>query len=491
MKKGLALSLTLGLLLALLAGCEYFVPDSILEEAEKNRPSFLPRGSDPPGSEEPAENVAGGVDEYGFTVFPAGNYLADNKFDTDEYLPDYDADPSFYHGYSTSSYGFCSTEDTIYSFSSQAGDMFHNMLSYTDKATGITGYLCGKPECLHRDESCNAYLTTYLSPGYGLCVYEGKLYWVNGMNDIARMNLDGTGRENVCRVWNKVIENHTNYRMTMFHRGYVYYARVGQTVMGGKEVSVVSVKAQPLDGGEGFVVWEKTVDDYGQRCLIKFVGNDLYIMPTYFNYEDRENHTGAYNIMELYRWDSKTRQGELLCRDVETDMGFEGRSFMPVPGDGIYFHTTSKALYEDEFIVCSVYKYSFASGQMEKVMSFNDEEDHVLRTGFSTPDFTRDYFVVSHIVRPDNDTYEQTLYLYDYDGNLITTRYYGVYGASEFMGADDEYIYYFSMRTEWGEPEENGDRVLRMLGDFIVVPLGDGEIIVIPSYDKTMIAHRG
>lgn len=449
---------------------------------------------EPEGSAGPAENGETGVDEYGFTVFPVGNYLADKKFDTDEFLPDYDADPSFYHGFSTSEYGLCRTEDTIYSFCDHTGaDM---LITYTDKATGISGPLCGRPECLHRDATCNAYVHRvrfaygYGGYGYGLSVYDGKLYWIDGGTQIVRANLDGTGRETVGEIQTENYEKPHN-QMIVFHRGYVYYARTSQTIINGKEASVLSVKAQPLDGGEGFVIWEKTVDDYAQRCLIKLVGNELYIMPTYFNYEDRENHTGAYSIMELYCWDSKTRQGELFCRDVETDMGFEGRSFMPVPGDGIYFHTTTKGIYEDNFTVWSVCKYSFASGEIEKVMSFNDEEDHVLRWGFSQPDFTRDYVVVPYIMRPDDDTYERTLYLYDYDGNLITTRYYGAYGASEFMGADDEYIYYFSMRTEWGEPEENGDRILRTMGDFIVVPLGDGEIIVIPSYDNTTIAHRG
>ena len=496
MKRGLALSLALALALSLLTGCEYFVPDSILEEAEKNRPSFLPRGSDPPGSEGPSENAAGGVDEYGFTVFPEGNYLADPKFDTDEFLPDYDADPSFAHGYSTNHYALCRTDDTIYTLHneySNSGDAFSCLMMYTDKATGISGPLCGKPECLHRDENCNAYVFRHLSPGFGLSIYEGKLYWVNGMAEITRMNPDGTSRETVCRIHGDPLKNTNNYRMLLFHRGYLYLAGLNQTIINGKEGSIVSVRAYSLESGEGFTVWEKTVDDYAQRCLIKFVGNELYIMPTYFNYEDRENHSGSYSIMELYRWDSRTRQGELLYSETSTPGGphFEGRSFMPVPGDGIYFHAVGKAIDGGGFSVQYVCKYSFASGEVETVLAFNDKEDQPLGEGLDKPYFTWDHIVADYTERLEDGSYDRVLYLFDHDGNLVLTRHLGKYGIGEFMGADDEYIYFLSMLAQWGDPDENGDRVIHHQDDFVAVPLDDREIIVIPVYDKTEIISRG
>ena len=471
MKRGLALSLALGLLLALLSSCEMFVPDPT------ERPSNWWESAEPTESAGPTENGELGVDEYGFTIFPEGNYLADKKFDTDEYLPDYDADPSFYHGYSTSSYGFCSTEDTIYSFCDHTGaDM---LITYTDKATGISGPLCGRPECLHRDATCNAYVHRvrfaygYGGYGYGLSVYDGKLYWIDGGTQIVRANLDGTGRETVGEIQTENYEKPHN-QMIVFHRGYVYYAGVSNRIINGKDAYVITLKAKPLDGGEEFVILEKTVDYSLARILLKPVGNELYIML-------------QYRVVELYRWDSKARQGESLYSETEPPDGIDywyENSFLPVAGDGIYFTGHSEDKTEAGYEIRYIFKYSFADGEVKTVMTFNDEEDRFFRTGwYSNMRFTRDYLVTLHIDKLDDGTYERALCVFDYDKNLVMTKpMYGNRGIQEFLGADGEYIYFFSIGQEIFSSD-----TLHEWGDFIFAPLDGGEFLVIPGYDNNWV----
>ena len=472
MKKRIALVLSLGLLLALLAGCEMFVPDQMPTPnyALGGNETGSPEG--PEDSADPAENLAGGADEYGFTVFPAGNYLADKKFDTDEFLPDYDADPSFNHKWSDG-FELCRTEDTIYSFYDGVG-VKRIMITYTDKATGISGPLCGRPECLHEDETCNAYVHDYFyGYSFSLCTYGGKLYWIDGGSEIVRTNLDGTDRETVCRVW--APEYEINYHSTvLFHRGYVYYATAQKKIVNGEEKAAVAVKAQPLDGGEGFVVWEKTVDgsaSAGIRCHIKFVGNILYIMLT------------DYDYIELCRWDSKTRQGEFLYSEAEPDgILYSGDSFLPVSGDGIYFAGEGRDRTEDGYYVQYAYKYSFADGEIKTVMTFNEEEDRVLRTAFYALYFTKDYIVAVHIAWLDDENFQRTIHLYDYDRNPVLTKDIGRYGVHQFLGADGDYIYFFSLLHEYF-----GNNSAHQKGDFIFAPLDGGELTVIPGFENNWV----
>ena len=445
MKKCIILVLSLGLLLTLLAGCEYFVPDGILEEAEKNRPSFLPQGTNPPGAEDLPANVAGGVDEYGFTVFPAGNYLADRKFDTDEFLPDYDADPAFINFHSTSGYALCRTEDTIYSL--RPGSSQINLIMYADKATGISGPLCGKPECLHRDSKCNAYVANRAD---GLCVYDGKLYWVNGGTNITRMNPDGTGRETVASV-GSVYDNINNDMSVVFHRGYLYVAgSQHQVIENGVAMGSFTINAMPLDGSEGFTILRKLVDGTGPECLIKPVGNDLYIMLYYFDYDDEVEHKGAYDVVEFYRWDSKTRQAEFISstQSVPHGLQFEKRNFHPVPGDGIYFQAYE---YLDGKLNHVIYKYSVETDTYEK---------GAWLYGYDYLFYCQDFIITDAGVADTN----RIVYTFNYDGNLLfSSDPVEEHGVNTFLGADSEYAYYNCI------PD----------GDYVAVPLNGGDVIAI------------
>lgn len=124
------ITILLALALALLTSCELMVP------GPTERPSIgLP--SEPAGTGEPtpAETADPTVDEYGFTIFSEGNYLADPKFDTDEFLPDYDADPAFVHYESTRGSTLCQAEDTIYSlYDSYWPNETRDILMFTDRA---------------------------------------------------------------------------------------------------------------------------------------------------------------------------------------------------------------------------------------------------------------------------------------------------------------------------------------------------------------------
>lgn len=85
----------------------------------------------------------------------------------------------------------CESEQAYYLFSTS-----NNYLHYYDKESGISGILCGKPDCDHSDTSCNAY---FIGSG-DLMFYDGYIYSVQQGNTLIRIKPDDTERETVQRL---------------------------------------------------------------------------------------------------------------------------------------------------------------------------------------------------------------------------------------------------------------------------------------------------
>ena len=71
-----------------------------------------------------------------------------------------------------------------------------NCIYFIDSKSGKTVPLCGKPNCKHKDNSCNAYLRV----AHKIQVYDGNIYVVaRGVEErtesLYRMSLDGSKRE--------------------------------------------------------------------------------------------------------------------------------------------------------------------------------------------------------------------------------------------------------------------------------------------------------
>lgn len=298
MKRTITLFLIFALLLSLLTSCELMVLDPT------ERPSIgLPVGTDAPDDSvtpAPAGSAEPEDENYGFTVFPEGNYLADPKFDTEECLPDYDCDASFLHMATYS----CSTETTFYftntvrfGTSANSGDMLY----YADKATGISGPLCGRPECTHGSESCNAYMG-YPHTTWGLMDYDGRLYWVAGgrgaVKKIYSAAYDGTDHREIRELEEDVLGHAWGNPYILIHQGYLYWSFFHSEVVNGEVKNMAQIVAFPLDGEqEGFSIFEAELR--GSSMKIVPSGNSLYILIC--------NESGLTADQEnmIYRWDTR------------------------------------------------------------------------------------------------------------------------------------------------------------------------------------------
>ena len=91
--------------------------------------------------------------------------VLDPKFDTEEYLPQFDMQNEF-----STWNPLCETEEQIYAIFPALSPFIY----YYDKAAQVSGILCGRPECIHQDSSCNAYT---MGTG-GICLYEDRLWFI-------------------------------------------------------------------------------------------------------------------------------------------------------------------------------------------------------------------------------------------------------------------------------------------------------------------------
>ncbi len=387
------------------------------------------------------ENEGQATDEYGFSVFPEGDYIKDKKFDTDDPLPDYDAPLSFAQLGNSFGHTMCESENGWYSELDGSRD---NYIMYTDKKTGAVMPLCGKPECTHDSSSCNANIG---GDALRLQMYDGALYCVMS-GSVLRMEPDGTKRETVCTVDWKIINLYTNDPFVQIHRGYLYYFGSTYDVENGEKVWTASVTACALDGSETFRVFEKKYSDEDSatpRVNVRFIGNDMYIMVTHQKYNE------GFYYADLFKWDVKTRQVEALYTEPFPD-GTVPFNFdcMPVSGDGIYFGAWNNSIppSSEEYVPdFSVMKYSFETKSIVSVMKLEGDVDI---------QFTKNSIVI--------DGENSMQYVYSFDGKELFQKKHEL-PCGNYVGGTDEYIYHWNFSAKESEfyiatPLDGGDEII-------------------------------
>ena len=289
---------------------------------------------------------------------PEASFLADPLFDTDEYLPDYDTDCGYRNVYATE--GYCETETTIYG-------VWGDQICFWDKQTGISGPLCGKPECDHLPSNvdCNAY---WSGGSPRLSVYDGKLYFVGGdVNEpgsdyIWRMNTDGTERQRLRRVGDRPDGSYGN-NLVMFHRGYVYFSGMINTVTEGEPADRLYIYAEKIDTGEKVEIQDRT-GHAGERMAyaIQWKGNNFYIL-TYVSDFGNSANNSVNRSFEILRWNAKTHV-------MDTLYSVEGGTMLPkdlgVSEDGKTLYLRGTADFGTDECAPALYELDIESGTLTR-----------------------------------------------------------------------------------------------------------------------------
>lgn len=344
----------------------------------------------------------------------------------------------FVHNYM--SHDVCGTEDVVYFCSNSKPYIF-----YIDKATGITGPLCGKPECKHNSKDCNA----YADPDCGLSIYNDRIYWVerSGVkNIIFSCGLDGTDHRTEREMIEVLPKSMTNY-YCFAGGGYLFYACVRKDVKDGKDIGNLYLLAIPLDpDGEETVILDeyampsKYADGY---VTAKVFGDSLYIItdnPVDADSPDYVGNFGKYDF-RIMRWDLKNHELETIYEEPESDYRYHTAIY--VDETGIYFNQTLAGRFKDT----GIYKYTFGAEEPEFLFSMGSNV-------FGNIGISGGIAAGSHIFS-DSEDEKNGFYVIirDFEGNVLVDEYYPIeglltngdnllYSNLTFSGADRTNAYF-------------------------------------------------
>ena len=338
---------------------------------------------------------------------------------------------------------FTTTEDALY-FISGMDLGIPNQLMYVDKKSGVSGPLCGKAECTHSGDDCNA---TFGSGGriYALSKYgEEQLILLceqaeqDDPNALAviLVRQDGTERRQLRTIpdpWEGSARLNT---WAMLHRGYAVIGGVRQTVEDGEMENIAFVKAYPVDGGEAVTVYEGTPNPQPNgRVALQAVGDEVH----FFDSESASSEETDSDEPQLIagKWNLQTKKTQRIYEGAFLLYVWDTR----VEGTDILLSGLG---------ALEICRLSTADGSVSEAFIFPDSENSAPVASFTSEGAVVYYY-------PDSpDCSKRRIILSDYSGNpshkheeaedLIT--YKDTAFTRTFCGCvDGELYYYFCGKT--------------------------------------------
>ncbi len=342
-----------------------------------------------------------------------------SQYKTQEYLSEYDQNRNL-------GFTFCSTDSAYYCNSER---MSFGM-RYYDKASGIGGALCGKPECLHNSSECNAFCAMPI----GLSVYNGKLYWASKSFDCFETalfcsNLDGTERKELFKLPEELDED---YKCAIIHRGYVFFADEINQISGGVASNSAQVVCATMDGKSAYTVLDKTYS--GEEYInvsMQAVGNELYIM------------SRSLDGVELYSYNIHSHKLATLYvgdTDFIPDLFWAADDKIYVSGSVF----TNPDLFEFYDVL---YVYDMKSNSFEQLSVLSE----MLNNGYSITAFCDDYIILNLY---NEESYQVTVKAVDYEGNekyTVMLPEYTEHTGRKYIGYDNGSVIY--EYAQYGESE--------------------------------------
>ena len=402
--------------LLLLTGCGNSLLAEKQERAELSAPTLVPDIRIPPETSSTQAPEPGQEQETGV---PAGFRPV---VGTDDHIGTYSA------------YA-CETDTTLY-FSPIA--FLRSRLMYVDKATGICGPLCGKPECSHTGRDCNAHVDAIAS---GLTISGERLYWMDLNMDraghfwsIQSCALDGSQRKTEALLADELTDSF--YGRFMLDGSLAYCYGYQRFVSGGEAGVRARVYAIDLRSGKTASLMEAETVGVSAVVQLHIMGNTVYCM--FFSYDnasldsDTETEQTSYHL-NFYRWDRTELRAEKI---FDRDINFEVWEF----------RATEEGLLVSEatlFTDLSVYLADPYTGTVRKWMDWSMDEGYI-----SSVTFTEEY-MGGFGTDGDNLPY---VWIRDYTGNTVLRqtilldfmRPGTVYGRDYYL-LDRDTLYYAVM----------------------------------------------
>ena len=344
----------------------------------------------------------------------------------------------------------CATEDTVY-FARR------DLVYYYDKASSISGILCGKPECEHSTasgSSCNAYIN---SSSENLQIYNSRLYWISGdaHHTIYSMALDGTDRRTERQLKSgEVYTSHYGLTSAVFHRGYAYIWVINYKIQDGREAKCIDLAAVPLDPNEEVcMIFSEELDTYAASwnpwLAIQAYGDDVYILmdlPVGSSDGGPDSYPDIYDF-RIQRYDTQTQELATLYHDGQSPIWYPME--MWAMDDGLLFFCHEfRTAGDTADIIC---RFDYDSGELTRVfepvpgaVGLVDGMVVSNRSSYEKSNPTNPWGLT--LAPQDIErTVEFYVCLQNFSGDVLwedTYRLEGYYSMPDFCGVDDTYAYF-------------------------------------------------
>ena len=279
----------------------------------------------------------------------------------------------------------CTDTGVYFMCQDMKGDSF---LLYGDHGSDTLVKLCGRPDCDHRGQDCNAYFST---GGSSVCYYDGYIYVTTasgGSVELFRLNLDGSDRV-------KVMDS------SGANPGPGYSGTVDTMAWNG--VFFFSLSKIDKEGNEElksyYYLLDGSMEELGER------------IPGIGGFSDgkqrlvcSEAHSGMSRWMGLYLWDPHTNETNYLVDVPYLCTGYWGAETSYYMQKGV------------------VYQLNYADGSSQAVFDTGLKGECRLSC-------TPDYIIVSEHIPTESELAEEpeleatskvpTLYIYSWDFELL------------------------------------------------------------------------
>lgn len=288
------------------------------------------------------------------------------------------------------------TEDAYYFIIGQC-----DYLYCYDKLSGEYGFLCGKPECMHDSESCNARIRGGRS---GVLNHvNGRLYFKASdtnrgpgvsMGNCYSVSLDGTDRrlefEMHCEWQNEPM-------VLYFHRGKFYGASMADFVVNGVPGKHIGITSWDAETGDYRLIFSRDDCEGYPMPRLFFFGKYVYFC--FASAEVTENT--SFSTLEIYRWDTEAEKLETVFKSGKHEIPGEAYTIWVGSENEIYIAPTIPQTNETSPV------YLLRDGELSEVFRFDDPGALCLRDGI----------VIRNLLADDYRSFE--MHLTDYEGNTI------------------------------------------------------------------------
>lgn len=324
-------------------------------------------------------------------------------------------EPEAKNGFSVSETSIIAdTEDGVY-FCEMSQD---NFIYYWDFSQNQCVYLCGKADCAHNSEECNAWFEGLLP--YTLEIYQGKLYlWAysSAQAVLYRMDLDGSNRTEICRCQSSDGKSGVP-NFSKLYNGYCYMRAALGTGPNGHDLE--GVYRQSLNGEkDAELIYIPDTEDGWIHRLYGLRTDDGYVYFEDLQYREEERKC------EIFQYDIASGKLDVIY----TSNNYA--SFVKADNKLIF---SENAMDGKGFTTTCV--MDLESGSVEKLMDVG---------GNLTYDGEYLYVITSN----------NTIAVYNLEGTQIDLFEHGFEGDMEYdiiqMLTSESYLY------GWGEIWEEGD----------------------------------